>query len=266
MKKVLIPTDFSEVSENAVKYAMGYFAGEIVDFYILHVAVPEPAVSGNKNLDSDDSCRIQEKFREFISLSKNTGHHFHLIKTEGLLLDAIREMVKEKEIDWIVMGTEGMAGNKEELRSNTYDVITKVKCPLMVIPSEAKFDVIRNVSFITDYNHIYRNKVIRVLSETLHFHKAPLKVLHLRSGNKKLTPAQVDNKGFLHYFFKDVNHSFHFLENHNSEAGIEDFVKTWDIDIITIPARNLNLIQRLMLRSSSEIDFQRRIPFFVLHE
>ena len=57
------------------------------------------------------------------------------------------------------------------------------------------------------------------------------------------------------------------LENKNLETGIQDFVDTWDIGMVAIGAKNLNFIQRLMLRPTSEVNnYHTDIPFLVLHE
>ena len=137
----------------------------------------------------------------------------------------------------------------------------------MVIPENSHFDGIKNVAFATDYNSLYRSKVMSTLSDALLLHDAPLRVLHIKSRDTGLTPAQTDNRGFLHYFFKETRHSFHVLTNKNLEPGIQDFVDTWEISMVAIAAKNLNFIQRLMLRPAlGAINYHSEVPFLVLHE
>lgn len=279
MKNILIPTDFSENSHNAIRYALDYFADIPVNFFILHVAqinhtnkLEETAShfedSSDTQLVYNASALLTDEIKFCQNLSKNPHNNFYPLEGKTLLVETIRKQISENEIDIIVMGTKGDSqSNQDEMGSHTYEVITKVKCPIMVIPENAHFNRIRNVAFITDYNCIYRTRVINTLSEALQLHKSPLRVLHIRAHKMSLTPAQTDNKGFLHYFFKDTKHSFHFLENKNIEAGIQDFVDTWDISLVAIGAKNLNFIQRLMLRPTpGVINYHTEIPFFVLHE
>src|SRR5690606_29835531 len=160
----------------------------ILNFYILHVS--------NKNLNfkeepeniSDFSSEMQtvqststllkEEIRVCQQLSKNQAHKFFVLHENLNLVEAIRKQVAEKEIDYILMGTKGTSKtNRGELGSNTCDVITKVKCQILVIPEHARFNGIKNIAFLTDYNCIYRNKVISSLSETLDLHQSPLRVL-----------------------------------------------------------------------------------------
>lgn len=279
MKTILIPTDFSENSQNAVKYALDYFADIPVDFYILHVSLNNPSVkeqrsevlsesSGEGVSQYNPSMQLESDIENYKLLSKNSMHNFYPLHENEVLVEAIRSQIKQKEIDLLLMGTKGdSALCTGEMGSNTYEVITKVKCPIMVIPEHAYFNGIKNIAFATDYNSIYRNKVMSTLTEALYLHNAPLRVLHIKSKNAQLTASQIDNRGFLHYFLKDTRHSFHLLEITNLESGIQNFVDTWEISMVAIAAKNLNFIQKLMLRPSIKtINYHTEVPFLVLHE
>lgn len=279
MKNILIPTDFSENSQNAIRYAVDYYADIPVNFFILHVSnnnqIPKAEVSellfessGSIQLVYDPSLLLKKEVKLCKTWTKNPNHKFFGLQEEMLLVEAIRKHIFEREIDIILMGTKGDSqSNQKEMGSHTYEVITKVKCPILVIPEHAQFNGIQNIAFVTDYNCLYRNKVISTLEEALHLHNVPLRILHIRPPNSTLTVAQTDNKGFLHYFFKEIKHSFHFLENRNIDTGIQDFVDTWEISMVAIVAKNLNFIQRLMLRPSSNLfNYHSEIPFLVLHE
>lgn len=279
MKNILIPTDFSENSQNAVSYALEYYADIPVNFFILHVSLQNPLLkpqkpevlseaSGGEGEAHDPSTRMKDEIENWKLLAKNPMHNFYPVQEDVLLVEAIRKQIVEKEIDLILMGTKGDSPNRNDaMGSNTYEVITKVKCPIMVIPEDAHFDSIKNIAFVTDYNCLYRNKVMSTLSDALHLHNAPLRVLNIRSKKTSLTPAQIDNRGFLHYYFKEIRHSFHHLENTNLELGIQEFADTWEISMVAIAAKNLNFIQRLMLRpATGNISYHSEVPFLVLHE
>ena len=40
MKKILLPTDFSDSAWNAITYAMDFFKNEVCTFYLLHAYTP----------------------------------------------------------------------------------------------------------------------------------------------------------------------------------------------------------------------------------
>lgn len=279
MKNILIPTDFSENAHNAVRYALDYFADVSVNFYILHVSQKETfhreeAYEGFFESDSEMqtlhnfSSLLKDEIKTCYSLAKSSYHKFFPLHEDSNLVEAIRRQVAHYEIDYILMGTKGASTiSTNEMGSNTFEVITKVKCPILVIPGNARFKRVKNIAFVTDYNCIYRNKVIRTLSETIELHNTPLRILHVKSQNMGLTTSQTDNKGFLHYFFREKKHSFHFVENKNLETGIQDFVETWEISLISIVAKNLNFIERLLLRPAVKaVSYHTYVPFLVIHE
>src|SRR5690606_13181754 len=122
MKNILIPTDFSENSHNAIRYALDYFADIPVNFYILHIslnaALPreeEPDLlfdTATENGTIQGSlASLQEEIKTFKLLAKNTDHQFFALHENVLLVEAIRKQVAEKEIDYILMGTKGASKN-----------------------------------------------------------------------------------------------------------------------------------------------------------
>src|SRR5690606_18759694 len=119
--------------------------------------------------------------KRYQASASNPFHKFYCIHENVSLVEAIRKQVVEKEIDYILMGTKGASniGNRE-IGSNTAEVITKVKCPVLVIPERAKFRGIKNVAFPTDYNCIYKNKVVNTLFETLMLHRAHLRIVNTK--------------------------------------------------------------------------------------
>lgn len=273
MKNILIPTDFSDNAANSIRYALDYFYDTPVNFYILHVHQDEHSyaqmqVGTDTPTFSNAASQLKKQIKFCQSITKNIQHKFFQLYEESNLVDAIRKQVAQYEIDYILMGTKGASKNSLiEMGSNTCEVITKVKCPILVIPGNARFKEIKNIAFVTDYNCIYRTKIISTLSETLELHNTPLRILHVRSQSTGLTTAQTDNKGFLHYFFREKKHSFHFVENKNLETGIQDFAETWDISLIAIAAKNLNFIERLLLRPSIHpVSYHTTVPFLVIHE
>ena len=198
MKHILIPTDFSENSHNAIKYAVEYFSDVPVRFYILHVSYQNSSFKEEAQENSSDfsteiqtvhaSSMLKEEIKTCQLLSKNQAHKFFALHEHLNLVEAIRKQVSKKEIDYILMGTKGTPKiGSSEMGSNTFDVITKVKCPVLVVPENAKFNGIKNIAFITDYNCIYRNKVISTLYEELDMYKSQIRVLHVKSQNTDIT-------------------------------------------------------------------------------
>ncbi|WP_103069411.1 universal stress protein [Aquimarina sediminis] len=278
MKNILIPTDFSDNSWNAITYALSFFKRVKCNFYLLHVSPFEEMIGGDSFYGSkemvlekstySDKEQMQTLLKKIEKLPLNTKHHFFTINEYIFFVDAIRKQVQKKNIDFIVMGTKGASGLKEKtIGSNTGDVITKVKCPVLVIPEKATYTKPKEIAFPTDYNLYYKSRILSTIMDTLVLNEASLRVLHVAKKEKELTDLQKKNKDFLDDSMDGIEHSFHFLSNPNIEEAVQCFVESRDIDMITMIAKNLNFFQRILFHPTVEkISYHITIPFLVLHE
>ncbi len=279
MKNILIPTDFSENSWNAIVYALSFFKEIDCNFYILHVSPFEELMNSESYYQAKADIEVKSGILSVTDqlqlllirinkLPQNTKHHFFTIQKSIFFVEAIRKQIEEKKIDYIVMGTKGASGLKEVVvGSNTGDVITKVKCPVLVIPENAKYRVPKEIAFPTDFNMYYKSRVLDAISEILSMNDAALRVLHIAKKERELTDIQKKNKDFLDDFLHELEHSFHFLSNQSIEVAVQSFSESRNIDMITMVAKNLNFFQRILFKPIvEEISYHTEIPFLVLHD
>ncbi|WP_299255423.1 universal stress protein [uncultured Aquimarina sp.] len=279
MKNILVPTDFSENSWNAITYALSFFSKVTCNFYFLHVSPYEQVVSSDsffnptdqviEKVTHSDKGQLELLLKKVRKLPPNAGHKFFTINEHIFFIDTIRKQIEEKNIDIIVMGTKGASGLKEKtIGSNTGDVITKVKCPVLVIPEKARYTDIEEIAFPTDYNIFFKNKILSTITEFLTLNDASLRVLHIAKKEKELTDLQKQHKNFLDDSLeKEIPRSFHFLSNPNIEQAVQCFVESRNIHMITMVAKNLNFFQRILFHPTIEkISYHINIPFLVLHE
>jgi nucleotide-binding universal stress UspA family protein len=280
MKNILIPTDFSENSWNAIEYALRFFEGQSCNFYLLHVntvtsgyLVEDSGFALTKDIIDDTlikPSKIQlNKIVKRISQSSLKGkHRFFTLTDYNFFIESIRNHVEEKKIDLIVIGTKGATGLKKLIiGSNAASVITRVKCTTLVVPENATFVKPREIAFPTDFSAFYSADLLRPFQEILDLVKASVRILHINKSNYQLNPDQKRNKEYLEDYFNQYKHSFHFLTNRNIESAIQCFVESRDIDLIVMVAKNLNYFQRILFHPLvEEITYHTDIPFLVLHE
>ncbi|RNL75287.1 universal stress protein [Sinomicrobium pectinilyticum] len=280
MKNILIPTDFSENSWNAVKYAMLLFKEFRCSVYLLHVTNPHvyatsdvPLVTFPQDLDEVLRTEARKQLQKVLARIKeeypNPNHHFTLLSEYDFLIDTVRKQVEEKKIDLIVMGTKGASGLKEViLGSNTGAVITKVKCPVLAVPEKVTFHPPREIAFPTDYTITYSAKVLDTLLSFAEIFRSAVSVLHVvKKEEETLTEVQLENKEFLRDYLQDTPHSFHRLTNKNLGEAIQCFTESRDVDCIAMMAKKLHLTQQILFRPRvAKISYHTKIPFLVLHE
>lgn len=279
MKRILIPTDFSENSSNAIEYGLQLFKKSKCLFYLLHINPIPPYSGAGTSIRSSGSvlqkayleeskkrihailCKIEER-------NANTLHSFKTIALYDFFVDGINAEVEKNNIDLIIMGTKGATGFKGAVvGSNTGDVITKVKCPLLAIPEDALYKRIKEIAFPTDYHMTYDMKVLDTLISMVVMNKAILRIVHISLKGEKLNEEQESNKEFLHDYLRGIDHSFHLVRGNRLETSIQCFVDSREIDMVAMVAKNLNYFQRILFKPSvEEISYHTEIPFLVLHE
>lgn len=280
MKNILLPTDFSDNSWNAIKYALELFKQNTCNFYLLHVNRVSNLVTADASYTPTQEV-IEEVYtkptktqlRQMLKrisdeIGHNDDHNFYTLTDYNFFIESIRRHVEEKKIDTIVMGTKGASGLKEFIvGSNTGDVITKVKCTTLVVPENAKYSKFKEIAFPTDYTLSYSMHALRPISDILKNSDATLRVLHIVNNDEEINSEQKENKEILEDYFSDYKHGFHFLTNKKLEDAVQCFVESRDIDLIVMVAKSLNYFQQILFHSKVEkISYHTKIPFLVLHE
>lgn len=279
MKNILVPTDFSENSWNAIKYALELFKKKKCNFYLLHVTSITNYIDTNAPLLTDiesienalikeAKSNLQELLKKIKSHNGNNKHNYITLTSIDYFIDAVRNQVAEKKIDLVVMGTKGATGFKEAMvGSNTGDLITKVQCPVLVVPEAAIFKIPKEIAFPTDYNIFYQTNILSEISQLARMYKSAIRVLHVSKRNEILSVFQKENQEYLSDYFMDEKHSFHRITSKKIESGLQCFVESRNIGLIVMVAKNLNLFQQLLFKPTvEEISYHTEIPFLVLHE
>lgn len=279
MKNILIPTDFSENSWNAIAYAFQFFSKSACNFYFLNVDTPQTSlvekaansssiISSNQVLKPSSKERLKnliERIKQEVPV--NINHRFFTISDKNSIIDSIRNQVLEKQIHLIIMGTKGISGLKNlPIGSNAGNVITKVKCATLVVPENAKYKLPKEIVFPTDFSIFYKTEILQPISDLVETNNAAVRILHVNKNSDILNEDQQKNKEFLDDYFTNHSHSFHFLKNECLEEALQNFVDTKEINLITMLAKNLNYFQKILFHPNiKEISYYKNIPFLVLH-
>ncbi|GAA4884425.1 universal stress protein [Flaviramulus aquimarinus] len=276
MKKILLPTDFSENSWNAISYALQLFKKETCEFYLLNTYTPviyhveyvlvEPAQFGMVDAVKNESLRQLNELKDKIKKSyKNSNHSFEIISSFNTLITEIKEIVEKKSIDYVVMGTKGATGAKEVLfGSNTVHVFKNVKCPIIAIPDGFSFETPHEVLFPTDYEIDYKDHHIKpIINITSHFNTR-VNILNVSYGYD-LSEKQEENKQNLENYFKKTAYLFHSVSNQNVPEAITNFQLKARVNLLVMINNKHSFFENLFFKSTiNQIGFHLNIPFLVI--
>ncbi|OMP31496.1 MULTISPECIES: universal stress protein [Mangrovimonas] len=276
MKNILLPTDFSENSWNAIKYALQLFEHETCKFYLLNTYTPpiyqiEYALMIPDKLGMVDTARSNsvEQLNDFKDrMHKEFRNPKHTIETMAIFNTLIQEIilfVKEKAIDYVVMGTKGASGTKGVLfGSNTVQVFKNVKCPVLAIPENFPFETPHEVLFPTDYSIDYKESQLKPIRDILSAHSSRVNILNVVPENG-LSEWQEKNKDTLETYFKDIAHIFHSVSNATVVNAIEKFQIKAKINLLVMINNKHSFFENLFFKSNiNQIGFNLKIPFLLI--
>lgn len=119
LKKVLVPTDFSEASKVAIKYARNFASAYHGSVHVLHVLPDasvqpwafgvEPEVMGLPSAEREKRWkeRAAEQMKQLFSEAERKDLELHLTTVVGHPVQQILQYATEQGVDLIVMGTHG---------------------------------------------------------------------------------------------------------------------------------------------------------------
>lgn len=277
MKQVLLPTDFSENSWNAIIYAIQLFKNEECTFHLLNTYTPavyhlEYAIGHPELFGLVDAVRNTSRSNLYSIVSKissevtkNKKHTFQTHAKFDTLLSGVRKSIETLDIDIIVMGTKGATGAKEVLfGSNTVHIFKEIKCPVLAIPSSFAYEAPHEILFPTDLDAIYKHSNLKILEEIVLSNNARLNTMHVSTGYD-LTEKQERNKNKLESMFKHSAFLFHEIKTMDITHAINEFQVKHKINLLVMINNKHSFFENLFFKNTiNQIGFHLNVPFLVI--
>ncbi|EGV43443.1 universal stress protein [Bizionia argentinensis JUB59] len=276
MKNILLPTDFSDNSFHAISHALKLFSEEKCRFYLLHsyasivdnmdhMQISPAQIKVEKSAKTASQERLSS-FHNRIETSFNNSHHsFETISGSDTITQEVKDVVKKKHIDYVVMGTKGATGSKEVLfGSNTVHVFKDATCPVLVIPKNAEYKTLQDILFPTDFEVEYQDQNVASLTEMAKKYNSQVHVFHVGSGDK-LSKKQQVNRLKLKSYLNNISHDFHDVGNESVSTAINDFMSEKPVDMLVMINNKHSFFENLFFKSRVDnIGFHIHIPFLVI--
>jgi len=134
--RILVPTDGSDASANAIEHAVGIAARYDATLHALHVVDAGPDSTPDAGgLAADELRAGGEKSVEAVAeRAEDAGVAFETVVDAGVAYRSIVEYVDENDIDLVVMGTRGRSGiHRFLLGSVAEKAVRTVDAPVMTV-------------------------------------------------------------------------------------------------------------------------------------
>ena len=276
MKKILLPTDFSENSWNAISYALNLFKNETCTFYLLNAYTPviyhveyvlvNPAQYGLGDAVRENALKQLDIFKDRMTKTfKNPKHTIETIAAFNTLVSEVKELVTKKKIDYVIMGTKGATGATEVLfGSNTVHVFKNLDCPILAVPAGFSFETPHEILFPTDYEIDYKDHHLKPLIDITSLFNTRVNILNVSYGYD-LSEDQEAHKNILQKSFEHVAHLFHSVSNKDVAEAITEFQLKSRVNLLVMINNKHSFFENLFFKSTvNQIGFHLNIPFLVI--
>lgn len=261
MKKILVPTDFSNEAENALKVAAQIakkFESEIFLLHMLELPLDliDPAQSGNSGNLPEAIFFMKLAHQRFSKILKSDylkGLKVHETVEFHEAFDGIMEISKKHDCDIIIMGSSGAEGLKDIfIGSNTEKVVKHSNIPVLVIKNEIPLFEVKKFVFATDLDPENKS-TFKDAVEFAHKLNTTIDLIMINTASKFKTTEDIDKK--LSHFTSDIekeDYNFKVYNDINVETGILNYAKKVNADLLGISTHGRQGLAHFINGSLSE--------------
>lgn len=275
MKRILFPTDFSEVATNAFVYALELAKLVQAEVLVLHsydlIPMDDQFFPENFNeiYDSVELANFEQFTEEIPKLRAIMEEHQmeHLKLThrlmEGDLTANVKKSIEEDKIDYLVMGTSDV-GEWEALFAGSHSgsVILGLDIPMFCVPFGVKFKAVKNIGYVNHYTPKDKEALVAVL-DIAKMMDATVKSLYVRTSKSEMDAET--KKSWEEDFVKEPI-TFFEVRNDEIKQMILDFVSRHEIDVLAMLTYKKNIFEGMFVPNYAKDNASGiKIPILVIH-
>jgi len=276
MKRLLCPIDFSEVSLNALEFAVVIGEKENSNLTLLNIFSPKDfnTILGSDHVNDqyDDLLNIAEKKLQAISneiwkISKKKGLLACDYKLKpGKIVDVLSELADEDKSELIIIGTTGhSAYERKYIGGKAEKIIQHTHCSVLCVPENINFHGIKRIVYATDYQE--EDKLaIQQLIDLAKVLKAEVEILHISHRDDTIDKAMYEE--FKRELMSFVNYnkiSFNRMVFKQVAEGLNEYMKEKNADLLVLLNKKLNFLESLFhLSLTHHLDKFTDYPLMIL--
>lgn len=277
MKNILLPTDFSENSRNALKYAIQLadrVGANVKCFHAYHIpyihaempaGMYQTAIEEAEKESKDEMEKVWDKVKsDFPDLQVTCDFECKM----GFAVEEILNAAERNDVDLIVMGTQGVNSVADVIfGSITSSILDKAQCPVLAVPENSEYQDPKNIAFATAYDESDL-KALNKLSDFAQIFNANLNVIHV---NKEGDTISKENEvSFSNKIREEINYQnlyFDVTQADDVTEGISNYIHNNAIDMVALMKKKHSIFEKVFHRSiSRKMAYHSDIPMLAYHE
>ena len=262
MKKIIVPIDFSEHSEYALKTAAKLAKEANAELLVLHMLELSDVILTESDSQQQQKAvfflkLVEQKFETFLDKEYLKDVNVTPIVKHYKVFSEVNDVAKEHDVDLIVMGSHGTSGFKEFfVGSNTERVVRNSQTPVLVIKNEIKDINFGTAVFATSFEE---ENVRPYLNATSMFKAlgAKLKLLYVNLPNEHFKSSVEIEKKIAEFLITadgnlDKLNDVAYQADYTVEQGVMNYANKVGADIIAIPTHGRKGISHFFAGSIGE--------------
>ncbi|MEQ8581954.1 MAG: universal stress protein [Marinoscillum sp.] len=260
MKKILVPTDFSECAKNATALAKEIarrYHGELHFYHFVSVPVDWVHLDFAQHTIYPDVTQEVNRVKKLLDAAVKDAEADGL-KSIGYMdfdnsTDAVTRYARSNDISMIVMGSHGARGVKEFfIGSNAQTVVRHAEVPVLVVKHKFKRATFPTILFVSDFEA----EMMRPFEDVVDFAELLGAKIHLLFVN---TPSEFQRswvikermEGFI-ALASDNLEKVEIVDSHTFGEGVEKYCEINQTGLLAIATHHRKGLSRAFLGSLTE--------------
>lgn len=273
MKKILLATNFSDSSGKAIQYAFRQFGDNSCEFTLMYACDAIPIDNTTEipfNLMGELYQRAKEKLAQQLKEIKELDtRKIHTFKSEFIATSpgrAVEILNRKYGYDFVVVGATGK-GKDILFGSTATEIILNNAVNTLVVPSVIKPAPVKNVILAVDYLPVSSFNQFDTLKAFLQERDASLTLLTVMTDST--LAAERDSLIRYRYidYFEPLSISTDHIRASNIEAGIMEYLKFKNVDLLVMLTRHHSFFDVIFNRSvTRKFAFNPTLPLISIYD
>lgn len=276
MKNILIPTDFSTNSLQAIEYSVNLFKNEKCSFYFLNTYLNnsnsfnalEILQAGDEWFDKPREESLEELGKLVEAFTMNSigkYHNFYAISEWSNLVEGIKKKVELLDIDLVIL----FNSNKKEKVKNNESIMENVRsCPILVVQADSSICEKVHLTIASNFEHSINTNEIEIFCEVLSNTNIEVSILVLDEQNM-LSEHRTNNLEKLIGYMKKNQERLIEISYAKSSYHLKQYGLTHHDEIVCLIDEKPGLLRKLGLFKSNIISTLKKMggnTILAIHE
>ncbi|MDP1799989.1 MAG: universal stress protein [Bacteroidota bacterium] len=262
IKNIIVATDFSITARNAYRYASALANTLNAGLTVVHIKEGLP-----NNEDQGLIRDIEQLIAEENSATPNIIERNVNIKIlQGDPVMVLTELSNNTETDLIVIGTTGLSDVLAKIfGSVSIKVSNKARCPVILVPRDAKWEPIKNIMFASNYDSATK-QVVQYITSFATAIQAKIHFVNIKKAHLSPEEKEKEWDQFIVEVESGLSHEKHTIYGDYPVDRLKKYSEKNNINLLAFVSKHRNFWENLMHESITEnMALSVITPLMVMH-